>query len=306
MKHKHLDRNDRNQIEILLKRNYKQYEIATVLGVSPSTVSREIRRHICNDRTYKACVAQHKVDIKRRNSKYQGMKIERDQVLRKKIIKALKQYQSPEGIGGRFGDISHMSIYKWIYSIYGAQYKKYLCTERYLRKKRRKRIKSLVFTPPVSERPQEGIHWEGDLFVSPTSLPHSTSVAVLVEQSTQYIRAVKIRNRKPSTMVSAVQKLTNKVAVNDITWDRGIENRYHHEFPVQSYFCEPGKPYEKPHVENNIGLLRKWFVPKGTDLSCMKQKHLDRYVRIVNNKWRKSLGFKSAAEAAQECGILMG
>ncbi len=305
MEHKHLDRNDRNQIEILLKRKYYQYEIAKVLKVHPTTIGREIKRYsrVCG--TYCAQVAQHKADIRRRNSKHQGMKIEKNPELKKCIVDALENYQSPEAIAGRFGCISHMSIYKWLYSVYGGQYVKYLCSERYLRKKRKKRIPCSIYTPPVSQRPTHGIHWEGDLFVSPSVLHHSISVAMIVEQKSQYIRAMKIPNRRPSTMVSAVNIMTKGVRVDDITWDRGIENRYHTAFPVDSYFCEPGRPYEKPHVENNIGLIRKWFVPKGTDLSCMKQKQLDRYVGIINMKWRKSLGYRSATEVAKECGILV-
>lgn len=39
-------------------------------------------------------------------------------------------------------------------------------------------------------------------------------------------------------------------------------------------------------------------------LDCMKQTDLDRYIGIVNEKWRVSRGGKSARELIEESGIL--
>jgi transposase, IS30 family len=304
---KHLDRNDRNQIEILLSKKYKQKDIVLVLNVDKSTVSKEIKRHTCLDGIYRASVAQHKADIRRRNSKYQGMKIEADKDLKNKIVEALEKYQSPDGIAGRYGNISAKSIYKWLYSPYGQKYCKLLCTKRYKAKKhknimnKRQMIPNLV---SIYQRPVRGTHWEGDLFVCSPKLGHSVSVALIAEQKTQYIKACKIPNRKPTSMVKAVNHLVKDALVSDITFDRGIENKYHRQFNVPSYFCDPHSPWQKPHVENNIGLMRRWFVPKKTDLKCMKQIDLDRYVSIINNKWRRSQGFKSSYENALLFGII--
>ena len=303
-KRKHLDRNDRNQIEILLRRSYKQYEIAEVLSFNKASISKEIRKYSSEDGVYRAKVAQHKADIKRRNSKFCGMKIEHNDELKQRVISALQQYQSPEAIAGRYGEVSHVSIYRWLYSAFGQRYCKHLCSRQYRPRKRiymgtkRHMIPNAV---SIHERPKKGIHWEGDLFVS----SHNTvSVAVLVEQSTQYIKAVRIPNRRPAIMREYIDELIKDIRVDDITWDRGIENRHHEQLRIPSYFCDPHAPWQKPHVENNIGLLRKWFVPKRTNLELYEQEKLDRHVDIVNSKWRKSLGYKSAEESAKECGIL--
>ena len=235
---RHINKDDRNQIEILLQREYKQYEIAEVLGFHKSSVSREIRR-IQTRKEYSSKHAEHHAYVRRLQSKYQGMKIQNDTVLKEKIITALHNHQSPEAIAGRYGEVSHASIYRWLYSSWGQQYCRHLCFKRY--KKRRRRTKSskremIKNAVSIHERPTEGIHWEGDLFVSPTRLPHSISGAMFVEQSSQYMQAVRIPNRKPSTMVAVVNELVTGVHITDITWDRGIENKYHKQFNTTSYF----------------------------------------------------------------------
>jgi len=304
---KHLDKTKRKEIEILINRGYKQYEIAKVLGVNKSTICRELKRKKL-DGIYYAETAQHKAYVKRKYSKFQGMKIQNNKELRKEIINSLQKYQSPDSIAGRFKNISHTSIYKWLYSVWGQEYCKYLCSKR-IRRKRRKitKIRREMIPNPVSitERPNEGIHWEGDLFVSPSKLKHSISVFALIEKKSKYMIVKKIEDRKPKTMVETLNPLLKKIKASDITFDRGIENRYHQLFKTNSYFCDPHSPWQKPHVENNTGLLRKWFVPKKTDLSCMKQIDLDRYISILNNKWRKSLDYKSSYEKALEDGILL-
>jgi len=311
-KYKHLTKIDRDEIEILKNKGYNQTEIANILKVDKSTISREINKRKKKNGIYDSKVAHHKAMIKRSNSKYQGMKIEKDKILKNFIEKALKEKQSPEAISGRLKkefnlNISHTSIYKWIYSSNAQRNAKYLCFKRYKRKKQKKNkgkremIKDLV---SIDFRPKEGIHWEGDLFVSPSKLKHSVSAALFVEQQSQYIQVFKTKNRKAQTMVRVVNSFLKKHKVSDISFDRGIENKYHKKFKTNVYFCNPRAPWEKPHVENNIGLLRKWFFPKNTDLSKISQKNINLAVNILNNKWRKSLDYKSPLEVAKEMKLI--
>lgn len=105
-------------------------------------------------------------------------------------------------------------------------------------------------------------------------------------------------------MKEAMQDVVASINADTCTFDNGIENRDHEEFGVPTYFCNPHSPWQKPHVENNIGLTRRWFLPKGTDLTDVTQEELDEYATILNNKYRKSLGYRSALEAASARGIL--
>lgn len=295
-------------MEVLLSKGHTQKDVAQILRVSESCISRERKRERRNG-YYSADTAQHKARVKRSNSKHQGMKIQKHPDLRKRIIADLKNKRSPDEIAGRLKKegftptIGTKAIYKWLYSVYGQKYCQYLCTKRYKRKVQKGNPKREMIPDRTSieKRPSEGIHAEGDLFLS----SHNTvSGAVIVVPDTQLIIGTFIPNRKPATMVEAVNRVVKNVGIDDLTWDNGIENKNHKEFRLPSYFCDPHSPWQKPHVENNIGLLRRWFVPKKTDLTHISEETLQNHFNYLNHEWRKSLGYRSAYEVSLDQGII--
>jgi IS30 family transposase len=86
--------------------------------------------------------------------------------------------------------------------------------------------------------------------------------------------------------------------------DNGIENIYHEQFGIPTFFCTKGSPWQKPHVESSIGLTRRWFLKKGTDLSKVTEEQLQSMLFTLNHKYRKSLGYKSAYEVSLKSGII--
>ncbi|MBI5413636.1 IS30 family transposase, partial [Candidatus Peregrinibacteria bacterium] len=70
------------------------------------------------------------------------------------------------------------------------------------------------------------------------------------------------------------------------------------------FFADPYSPWQKPLIENTIGLLRRWFFKKGTDWSTVNEKQLQHALSILNNKYRKSLNYASALEVAMAHGII--
>lgn len=311
-KFKHLDQFDRDRIEALLKAGHLQKEIAEILKVDKGTISREIKKHKRKNGYYDSLVANHKALVSRLSSKYQGMKIEKCPELRKIIIKYLEDKQSPDAIAGRikedkiFPCISTKSIYRWLYSAFGQGYCRLLCTKRYNKKKQKRKSKREMISDRISFelRPKEGIHAEGDLFVSSKNSNTQRSGAVIVIPEAKLILGTMIPNKRPSVMTEAVRSLNTKVNINDILMDNGIENRDHKNFGIPAYFCDPHSPWQKPHVEQAIGILRRWFIKKKTNLDMISEEELQSYLHVLNNKWRKSLGYKSAYEVAIEKGIL--
>ncbi len=308
---RHLNQFHRDRIEALIKAGHQQKIIATILCVSTSCISRELQRRRRNG-YYCSTTAHHKARVKRSYSKHQGMKIEKDPKLRKRIITELKEKRSPDEIAGRMKkeekevQVSSVSIYRWLYSSFGQQYCKYLCTKRYKKKKQKRKKKREMIPNRISlkQRPKHGEHAEGDLFVSTKRSQTKRSGALIVVPSVKLMKGTMIHNKKPSTMVRGVNMIIKNISINDLTWDNGIENRNHQDLSLPSFFCDPHSPWQKPHVENGIGLLRKWFIPKGTNLNTVSEKQYQQYLHILNHKYRKSLGYRSAYEVALEKGII--
>jgi IS30 family transposase len=64
---------------------------------------------------------------------------------------------------------------------------------------------------------------------------------------------------------------------------------------VKVYFCDPRSPWQRGTNENTNGLLRQYF-PVATDMSQFSQGELDEIAKLLNQRPRKTLGFKSPAE----------
>jgi IS30 family transposase len=309
---RHLDQSDRDRIEALLWAGHRQKEIAAILKVDKGTVSREIAKRKRKNGRYEATMAQNKANAKRVDSKYQGMKIEKHPELRERIISGLEKRRSPDEIAGRMKKeklsprVNTNAIYKWLYSVWGQPCCRYLCTKRYKKKKQTKKTKREMIPNRISleKRPEKGNHAEGDLFVSPIKTKTSRSGALICVLETKLLTGVMIANKKPATMTQAVKKIISEISIDDLTLDNGIENRHHEQFGIDTYFADPHSPWQKPHIENSIGLLRRWFIPKKTDLKNVSEEQFQSYLDILNGKYRKSLGYRSAYEVSLERGII--
>ncbi|NKZ15792.1 IS30 family transposase [Mycolicibacterium septicum DSM 44393] len=173
---------------------------------------------------------------------------------------------------------------------------------------RRGRIPGMV---NISQRPAEALdraipgHWEGDLILG--SIESASAIGTVVERSTRYAMLLHLPDNHTAEALqnAIVAKMSRLPAMlrKTLTWDQGKEMANHAQIAtaidLDIYFCDPHSPWQRGTNENTNGLLRQWF-PKGTDLSVFPEDYLDYVAAKLNNRPRKTLGWKTPAQALDQ------
>jgi IS30 family transposase len=178
----------------------------------------------------------------------------------------------------------------------------------------------------LRERPAEAEdravpgHWEGDLIIG----TGRSAIGTLVERSSRSTLLVHLPRmegwgEKPhakngpslggygavamnSALMASMTTLPEQLR-KTLTWDRGKELSGHAQFALETgtrvFFADPHSPWQRPSNENTNGLLRQYF-PKGTDLSRWTADDLEAVAHALNNRPRKTLGWKTPAEVFEE------
>ena len=320
-----LNQFERDRIQALLDAKTSQKEIAKVLDRSASSVSRELKRNrlqkdgLRKKGEYSATTAGRKARIRRQYARYQGKKIEGNGALKRHIIAGLEAGHSPDAVSGRMKldgkpfYAGKTAIYSWLYSVWGQRYCHLLCSRKSRKRKRTGKKTEREMIPDrigIEKRPEgasrrsECGHWEGDTIVSGRKTGSKAALAVLYERKEKLVRIRKVPSLSPAHFNEAARSALEGHVAKTLTLDNGIENRHHGELGIDTYFCDAYSSWQKGGVENANRLIRR-FIPKGSDISQYSDEYVKMVEDILNNKPRKSLGYKTAIEAAKEHGLFI-
>lgn len=320
---------DRDRLQALRDSVTKQQEIAIILKVNPSTISREIQRNrrkyrkkkcIKNKNAcYEAGVANHKAYVRRKYSKYQGKNINENNELKNYIVNKLKKRWSPDEIAGRMRRdnkpfyASKTAIYEWLRTANGQRWCPCLYSRRYYAKKHKGILSKKIMIPhriSIAERPAGATnrtrygHFEGDTMLSGKKTGSKVALAVIYERKAKYIDARKISSLAPNRFASSINDMIEEKYAKTISLDNGIENRAHETLLIPAFFCDPYHSWEKGGVEHSIKMIRR-FIPKGVDLTQYSDDDVNSIIKILNGKPRKSLGYATPQEIMVEHNLFI-
>jgi IS30 family transposase len=310
--YKQLTSDQRCQIYTLRKRNLSQATIATEIGVSPSTISRELLRNK-GKRRYSFLQAHKKATTRRSASNSIAYRMTSDALAF--IIEQLKMTQaSPVQISGRMKEegiktVSHESIYRMITKDkkQGGSLHKHL---RHRGKKYNKRLGKVAGRgcipgridieerPAIVERKERLGDLELDTIIG---AKQQGAIVSIVDRASKLTHLKLLKNREASRVTQAI---VDKVAVykgqvKTFTADNGKEFASHAIITALTgavvYFAKPYHSWQRGLNEHTNGLVRQYF-PKGTNFHNLTEQDVQNVENILNNRPRKILNFKTPNE----------
>ena len=307
-------RAERLEIGILLEKEYSLRAIARALGRGHNTVSYEIRTNSTHG-VYDPLKADAKARVRKHYRKLEWSRLNADPDVQKFVVKKLKKHWNPDEIAGYLKRtkekpyVSKTAIYEWLRTSRGERYCEHLYSKRKRVKKQKLKVRKVLIPNRVgiaqrsagATNRSRGGHWERDTMTGRKGTPGGLATAQ--ERKVRLVSARKVRSMRSSEHLEADRLLFAEVKTLSVSRDNGIENREHGALGIPSFFCDAYSSWQKGGIENANKMLRRYF-PKGTDFRDISQHEVDEAVRLINEKPRRILGYRSALEEAARLGII--
>ena len=313
MKYKQLSLEQRYVISALLKRNIGKKEIADEIGVSPSTVYREVKRN-GNPRSYNPETA-HRRALRKRDR----LRLPRTYTheMKREVHRLIEEKQwSPKQISGYYKAngmemVSHETIYADIRFDKANGGSLWKWTRH--RMKHRERALYGYKTPipgrtDIDQRPKQADgkrlgDFEMDLILGANG---KQAMLTIMDRYTNMGMIHKLKNGKDSQEVAmAVYKLLlpYKKHLKTITTDNGPEFAKHELITkllgVKVYFAKPYHSWEKGGIENYNGPVRQ-YIGKGDDFDHFDDKDVMIIQKKINERPREKWNFKTPLQVFQK------
>lgn len=323
----HLSAEERGLIMAESARGASGASIARLLGRSKATISRELSRNRAPERPYDASRAGSAYEERRLACGRSCKLVEGTPLHRFVRDKLLHRYWSPQQIAATLKTmhpeddrqrVSHETIYAAIYAHpKGALRQGMIQALRQAKSKRGRPRRTAarrggLCIPEdieIKHRPEEVEerllpgHWEGDFIKGAFN---RSAVGTLVERKTRFVVLCKMEGCSAEAALESFTRQMKRIPAflrESLTYDRGSEMACHEalakRLKLKIWFADPYAPWQRGSNENTNGLLRQ-FMPKGTDLSTLSQTHLNDIARLLNDRPRQTLGWRTPDQAMAE------
>jgi len=310
----HLTYEQRCQIFAYLKRDISKREIGRLLGVSHSTIIREIKRNT-GQRGYRFKQANNMAQERRHKASSTPQKMTSKNInLIKEIL--FDNQSSPIQISGQLREnhdikISHETIYKYIWQDKKSGGDLYQHLRRRAKKYNKRSSKNagrglipnrvdIDQRPPIVEKKERFGDFELDTIVGAN---HRGAIVSIVDRASKYAFLELVPQGTAQNIKAALCKkldlLAKKCLIHTYTSDNGKEFAAHEEVVAELggsfYFAKPYHSWERGLNEHTNGLVRQYF-PKGTDFTIISHEEVAEVERRLNSRPREVLNFKTPAE----------
>ena len=307
----------RYQIYALRAAEHSQTEIADIVGVNKSTVSRELTRNT-GLKGYRPKQA-HTTAIKRREGKATARISD---LVWAEVKRLIRKEWSPEQVSSRINKeqklkVSHEWIYLYIYRDKAKQGK--LFQHLRCQKQRKKRYGSydkrgqipnrvsISRRPEIVETRKRLGDWEGDTIIGKG---HKGAALTLVDRKSRYTLMAPLDSKNAVLTAEKTIELlkSKKLPSHTITFDNGKEFTHHQKMAdaikADIYFADPYSSWQRGANENTNGLIRQ-YLPKERDLTTVTNEEANQITFKLNHRPRKSLGYKTPCEVFydKECKL---
>ncbi len=308
---KHITKEQRYEIKAYLKCKMSQKFIANAIGISESSISRELKRNSSKRGIYQPGNANEKAEERKERF---NQKRKFDINAQRVVVKYLREEQlSPKQIVGickklNIPMVSHERIYAFIRDDKATGGDLYKHTRHRL--KHRKRPvggKKIVIKDKVSIEERSSIinnkerfgDWEIDLIVGKNN---KGAIVTIVERTTAFFMMRKLKNGKNAKSLSKEvidMLLPYKDYVHSITSDNGTEFAEHLQMSKKLdslfYFCNPYCSWERGLSEYTNKLVRQ-YIPKKSNFDQFDSQYINEIQHKINRRPRETLDFVNPKE----------
>ncbi len=314
MTYTHIGKEDWSVIARMLRAGYTGADIARTLGKDPSAVNRHIQKYGGRD-GYDVREVRRRKHMQRVDA-METIRAVKGPLLRA-VVRMLKKHLSPEQIAGvlrRKGTtLVASTIYRYL-DERAPHLKKHLRSSKgkYRRRrgtKKRERVREeakkrrIDERPAIVERRSRLGDWEGDTMMGRDK---RVRIVTFVDRRSGYLIAFLLPKMNARLFTTLTLKRFHHIPgrkKKTATLDNGSEfsdwERLEEQSGMTVYFAYPYHAWERGSNENTNGLLRQYF-PKALDFNLITPQELAHVVKLLNDRPRKRLKFKSPRQIFQK------